>query len=172
METYKTILFTSNLSENSRYAFTHAARVARSFGSRLVLLYVIDQMPRQLQYRISSIFGEHRWKEILNRHMTEAKRALTGKVSSKQMIHVALNAFFDDEGISGAGGDLGGHEVIVKEGEIVKTILEQSELSRCDLIVMGASKGLLSGTTLGSNIKSVLKGAKVPVMVVPPAPSS
>lgn len=169
MENYKTILFTSNLSENSRYAFTHAALMAKNFGSKVVLLYVIDRMPRQLQYRITGIFGESRWNEILKRHMHEANRALTGKVSSKQLIEVALSAFCDDEGVSGAGRR-GGHEIIIKEGEVAPTILEQSEQNNCDVIVMGANKGLLSGSAVGGTIKAVLKGAKIPVMVVPPAP--
>ncbi|RJQ83304.1 MAG: universal stress protein [Desulfobacteraceae bacterium] len=171
METYKTILFTSNLSENSRYAFIHAARLARGFGSKIILLYVIDEMPQQLHYRISALYGEVRWKEMLESHVKEAKRTLTGKVSSKQWIQVALNAFCDDEGISAAEHGVAEPEVIISEGDVVKTILEQSELSNCDLIIMGASKGLLSGTSVGNTIKSVLKGAKVPVMVVPPAPS-
>jgi nucleotide-binding universal stress UspA family protein len=172
METYKTILFTSNLSENSRYAFNHAALLARGFGSKIVLLYVIDEMPRHLQYRISGIFGESRWKEMLDSHMKEANRSLTGKVSSKQMLKVALKAFYVDEGASGAEGGAARHEIIIKEGEVVKTILEQCELSHCDLIVMGASKGFLGGTSVGNNIKSVLKSTRVPVVVVPPAPTS
>jgi nucleotide-binding universal stress UspA family protein len=171
METYKTILFTSNLSESSRHAFAHVAILARSFGSKVVLLHVIDEIPGQLHYRISKLYGESRWKEMLESHMKEAKRALTGKVSSNQMIQVALKGFCDDEGSSGAEGGVAEHEVIIKEGEVAKTILEQSELNHCDLIVMGASKGLLNGTSVGNHLKSVLKGAKVPVMVVPPAPS-
>jgi len=171
METYKTILFTSNLSEDSRYAFTHVAILARSFGSKIVLLHVMDEIPGQLQYRISKLYGEGRWKEMLNSHMKEAKRALTGKVSSKNMIQMALKGFCDEEGLSGAEGGVAGHEVIIKEGDVAKTILEQSALNHCDLIVMGASKGLLNGTAVGNNIKSVLKGAKVPVIVVPPAPA-
>ena len=170
METYKTILFTSNLSENSRYAFTHVTLMARSFGSKIILLHVIDEIPGQLQYRISKLYGEARWKEMLDSHMKEAKRALTGKVSSKHMIQVALKGFCDDEGLSIAEGGVAGHEVIIKEGDVAKTILEQSALNHCDLIVMGASKGLLNGTAVGNNIKSVLKGTKVPVIVVPPAP--
>ncbi len=172
MKTYKTILFTSNLSETSRQAFTHAAALARGFGSKIVLLHVIDQMPGQLQYRISMLFGESRWNEILQAHMQEARRSLAGKVSSKQLIQVALNAFCDDEGVSASGSGTAAHEIVIKEGEVVKTILEQSELSHCDVIVMGASKGLLSGTAVGNHIKSVLKGARVPVLVVPPVRSS
>ncbi|KJS30807.1 MAG: hypothetical protein VR64_14245 [Desulfatitalea sp. BRH_c12] len=171
MDIYKTILFTSNLSENSRYTFTHAARLAKCFGSKIVLLYVIDATTGQLHYRISGLFGENRWREMLKDHMKAAKRALTGKVSSKQLIQVALDAFCNDEGISGAEVGVAGHEVIIKEGDVVKTILAQSELSHCDLIIMGSSKGLLSGTTIGNTIKSVLKGSKVPVLVVPPAPT-
>jgi len=171
MEPYKTILFTSNLSENSRYAFMHAAALAKRFSSKIVLLHVIDKMPGQLHYRISMLFGEERWNEMLKEHMKEASRSLAGKVSSKELIQVALDGFYDAEGISRAERGSAEHEVLIKEGEVVETILKQCELSRCDLIVMGASKGILSGASVGNNIKSVLKAAKVPVVVVPPAPS-
>jgi nucleotide-binding universal stress UspA family protein len=50
----------------------------------------------------------------------------------------------------------------------VEGILAQAQACKCRLIVMGASKGLLAGTTIGLHIKSVIKKASVPVMVIPP----
>lgn len=50
---------------------------------------------------------------------------------------------------------------------MVEVILEQAAEKECDLIVMGASEGLLSSSSVGSNIKSVLKNSKIPVLVVP-----
>ena len=48
-----------------------------------------------------------------------------------------------------------------------RVTVDQAREHRCDLIVMGASEGLLSGSSVGNNIKSVLKKSKVPVLVVP-----
>ena len=59
------------------------------------------------------------------------------------------------------------YEIVVKEGDTIEAILKQATESQCDLIVMGASEGLLSGISVGKNIKSVLKKSKVPVLVVP-----
>jgi nucleotide-binding universal stress UspA family protein len=58
-------------------------------------------------------------------------------------------------------------EIIVKEGDVVEVILEQAVEHKVDLIVMGASEGLLSGSSVGTNIKTVLKKSKVPVLIVP-----
>jgi nucleotide-binding universal stress UspA family protein len=58
-------------------------------------------------------------------------------------------------------------EVVVKEGDVVDVILQQASENNCDLIVLGASEGLLTSSSVGGNIKSVLKKSKVPVLVVP-----
>jgi nucleotide-binding universal stress UspA family protein len=49
----------------------------------------------------------------------------------------------------------------------VNTIVQQAEINRCDMIAMGASKGLISGKYVGHHIKSVMKKTDVPVLVIP-----
>ena len=57
--------------------------------------------------------------------------------------------------------------LLVKEGDVVEAIIGQAAEYKCDLIIMGANEGLLSSSSVGSTIKSVLKKSKIPVMVVP-----
>ena len=163
----KTILFTSNLSETSRVAFGHAALLASQLNAKIVLLHVIEKIPDSYESRMVGLFGEHKWHEILGQHKAEAQHALIGKISSRQMIRTALSEFCRESGIGEEQCGVIQNEIVVKEGDVVDDILQQAAEHECDLIIMGASKGLLSGTAVGHNIKSVLKRSKVPTLVIP-----
>ena len=163
----KTILFTSNLSETSRVAFGHAALLASQLNAKIVLLHVIEKITDSYESRMVGLFGEHKWHEILGQHKAEAQHALIGKISSRQMIRTALSEFCRESGIGEEQCGVIQNEIVVKEGDVVDDILQQAAEHECDLIIMGASKGLLSGTAVGHNIKSVLKRSKVPTLVIP-----
>jgi nucleotide-binding universal stress UspA family protein len=163
----RTILFTSNLSETSRVAFYHAGLLAAQFNAKIILLHVVEKIPESYESRIISLFGEDKWTEILNRHKEEVQHALIGKISSKQMARTALSEFCREAGIEKDQGGDNQYEIVIKEGDVIDTILQQAAELDCDLIVMGASKGLLTGTSVGHNIKSVLKQSKIPTLVVP-----
>ena len=163
----KTILFTSNLSETSRVTFNHTGILASQLNAKIILLHVIEKIPFNYESHIIGLFGEEQWDEILTRHREDVQHALIGKISSRQMVQTALSEFCREAGIDkdSCGGSQ--HEIVIKEGDVVETILRQAAEHECDLIVLGASKGLLSGTSVGHNIKSVLKRSKIPTLVVP-----
>ena len=169
IEGIKTILFTSNLSENSRYAFNYAAMLTTQFKAKIILLHVVEKMPETVEGRMRGLFGDDQWRGILDNHMQDAHQMLVGKVTSKQMISAALSKFCADTGIDSDECGYVEREIVIKEGEVVEEILDQIEAHGCDAVVMGASKGFISGTSIGHVIKSVLKRSKVPVLVVPPA---
>lgn len=163
----ETILFTSNLSETSRIAFNHVAFLAAQLNAKIILLHVIEKAPESYESQLKSLFGESKWNEILLHHKDEAQHALIGKLSERQMARTALSEF-RRESDSGEPRDSATQDkIIVIEGDVVATILQQADEHRCDLIVLGASKGLLSGTAVGHNIKSILKKAKIPTLVIP-----
>jgi nucleotide-binding universal stress UspA family protein len=163
---YKSILFTSNLSAASRIAFGHAAMLANQYRAKLVLLHVMERLPSNYEGYMVGLFGDGKFHEVLKQHREEAKHALVGKVSPRQMARTALNEFCRES------TDIEGYElpqsiVVVKEGEVVEVILQQAAEHGCDLIVMGAGEGVLTGVAVGHTIKSVLKSAKIPVLIVP-----
>jgi nucleotide-binding universal stress UspA family protein len=163
----ETILFASNLSGTSRIAFNHVASLAAQLNAKIILLHVIEKVPESYESRLKSLFGESKWNEILLNHKEEAQHALIGKVSERQMARTALSAFCQESDTGNARDSAAQDQIIVIEGDVIATILHQSEEHQCDLIVLGASKGLLSGTAVGHNIKSVLKKAKIPTLVIP-----
>ena len=163
----ETVLFTSNLSETSRVAFNQVAMLAAQLDARIVLLHVIEKAPESYESRLKSLFGEKKWNEILLHHREEAQHALIGKISERQMARTALSEFKRESNGSITRDGAGQDKIVVIEGDVIATILQQAEEHRCDLIVLGASKGLLSGTAVGHNIKSVLKQSKIPTLVIP-----
>lgn len=164
---YKTILFTSNLSKASRAAFKQAAMLATQFDAKLVLLHIMEGPPSSYEGYVSSVFGHDKWQEVLKNNREEAKHALVGKVTPKQVVRTALSEFCKEDKREDETYVIPSYEIVVKEGNVVEVILKQASEFKCDLIVMGASEGLLSGISVGGNIKSVLKKSKIPVLVVP-----
>ena len=163
----KTILFTSNLSATSRATFSHAAVLASQLKAKIVLLHVIEQLPENYESRLLGLFGFSKWNQVLLQHKEEARHALVGKVTPKQMIRSALSEFCRESGLDNNQCDIIPNEIVVKEGDVAEEILAQASEHSCDLIIMGASKGLLSGISIGHNIKTVLKKSTVPTLVVP-----
>jgi nucleotide-binding universal stress UspA family protein len=164
---YKTILFTSNLSTAGRVAFKQAILLANQFGAKLVLLHVMERLSGNYESYMVGLFGQDKWQQVLKNNKEEAKHALVGKVSPKQMARTALSEFCKENQIEEKGYVIPPSQIVVKEGDVVEVILEQAAEHKCDLIIMGASEGLLSSSSVGNNIKSVLKKSKVPVLVVP-----
>lgn len=165
----ETILFTSNLSETSRVAFGQAAFLAAQLNAKIILLHVLETVPESYESRLKDLFGEGKWDEILLSHKEEARHALIGKISERQMACTALSQFCREAntGSANVGDSAAQDQIVVVKGEVVATILQQAEEHHCDLIVMGAGKGLLSGTSVGHNIKTILKRSKVPTLVIP-----
>lgn len=164
---YKTILFTSNLSTASRIAFRHAALLANQFRARLILLHVMGRLPSNYEGHMIGLFGPDKWHEVLRQHKEEARHALVGKVSPRQMAKTALSEFYMESVTNETGYDIPGNEIMVENGEVVEVIMKVAEEHLCDLIILGAGEGLLSGTSIGQTIKSTLKQSKIPVLIVP-----
>lgn len=164
---YKTILFTSNLSEVSRVAFKQAALLATKFNAKLILLHAMEGPSDDYEGYVMNLFGPDKWQQVLKNNREVAKHALIGKVTPKQMVQATLNQFCKERNEGEENDIIPDYEIVVKDGSATETILEQAKEFNCDLIVMGGSERLLSGVSVGRNIKTVLKKSKVPVLVVP-----
>ena len=75
-------------------------------------------------------------------------------------------------GIDDAACGYHSREIVLTDGNVVEDIISQARRHRCDLIVMGAHQGIITGTSVGATVKNVLRGSKLPVLVVPPAPEA
>lgn len=164
----ETILFATNLSENCRAAFELAASMATRYQATLVLLHVLEKMPDYITGRLKGLLGEKQWAEMSQRHANNAREALIAKKSSSKLIKEALDQFCANAGIDDASCGYHSREIVVADGDLVEEIINQTNNYKANLIVMGSREGFLSDNRIGSTIKSIMRKAHVPVMVVPP----
>jgi nucleotide-binding universal stress UspA family protein len=67
----KRILYVTDLSENSRYAYAYAASIANRYGAGVTILHVLETMSHSAAAQISAYIGEEEWEEIKARNKNE-----------------------------------------------------------------------------------------------------
>lgn len=162
------ILFATDLSEDCRDAFDYAAALATRFQATIVLLHVIEKMPDYVEGRLRGLMGKQQYASLMDSQQKSAQDALIGKKSTSRFIREALSQFCSQAGIDDDACGYHSREIVISDGEVVDDIISYSKKHNCELIVMGARHGMISKTSIGNTIKSVLRQSKIPVMVVPP----
>ena len=170
MKPVSSILFATNLTENCRPAFEFAASMATRYQATLVLLHVLEKIPDYVEARLRGMLGDEKWKEYTAAHEKTARDTLIAKKSDSKMIREVLENFCAEAGIDDDACGYHSREIVLTDGEVVEDIITQARNYNCDLIVMGAHQGFITGTSVGATIKNVLRGSKKPVLVVPPNP--
>jgi len=149
----KTILYATDLSKNSAYAFYYAVHMARRDDAKIVILHTVESLPQML---VSFEDFDHkvakdRWEETAKKFKERI-----------QDISVKVDA---QTGISSV--DLVS-KILIRQGRPAEEILKVVDEEGCDVIVLGThSKGFLEQTFLGSVSKSVLQRTQKPVFIVP-----
>ena len=160
----KKILYTTDLSDNARLAFSYAVSLANLYGARMTILHVISEDP-DLDEKVIGYISAEKWQEIKDRHYQEARQTLTGKQRGGLAIKDVLNRFCDSARAEGC--DIEADEILVKRGEPVVEILATAEGEASDLVVMGShGYGTLKDAMMGGTARRVLRRAKVPVLLV------
>lgn len=145
---YNTILVATDGSEPSKHAVEYAAISTEKWGAKLLILTVVPP-PAAIFTDVGTIGPDYSYdyeKALMAYHtgvLDDAKKALNEK-------HPGLKIVTQ-----------------IKKGNVSKTILETSEESEVDLMVIG-SRGLggLGGWFLGSVSNHVVNHAKKPILVV------
>jgi nucleotide-binding universal stress UspA family protein len=166
----KKILYATDLSDNARYAFAYAVRLANLFGAGLTLLHVLPEVPESLDAAVEGYINTDKWEEIKQRHFNEAKETLT----RKRRDHVAIKEVLDhfcEEAKSGKSGKKEStfvtDDILVVWGNPVEQILLQADEKNCDLIVMGThGRGSLADAMIGSTARRVVRRSEKPVLVI------
>ncbi len=149
----KTILFATDLSKNSAYAFYYAVHLARREEAKIIILHVIEPLPRMM---VSFKDFDH---QVAKERWEETVKKFKEKI---QDVSVEIDAKL---GISSV--DLIS-DILIRPGRPAEEILRTLNEEGCDVIVLGThSKGFLAQTFLGSVSKSVLQGSRKPVFLIP-----
>jgi nucleotide-binding universal stress UspA family protein len=147
------ILYATDLSENSSYAFLYAVDMANKQNAKIVILHAIEPIPGYA--RIYTADKD----EFTRKHQDE-------KISSM--------ANYLQEFCRKAQADTGlpcvelVSKIRVTVGHPPEEILNIAEEESCDVIVMGShGKGFLAHTFLGSVSSAVLHRTRKPVLTIP-----
>ena len=147
----KKILYATDLSKNSIYAFYYAVDVAKRHDAEILILNVIEPIP-------GTTYGRFRDKLHHDQHEV-----------SMEMIKNRIEKFCTkvQERENLACGSLV-TKILVQIGDPIDEILKAADQERCDMIVLGNhGKGFLAQTFLGSVSRSVLDRSKKPVFLIP-----
>ena len=149
----KKILYATDLSKNSAYAFYYAVDMAKKHDAKIVILHAIEPIPpyaRAYTNLTEKVEEEHRKSFIqeIEKRLANFCKAVEGQGVTSCVALVS--------------------KIIVRSGYPAEEILETAEKEGCDLILLGNhGKGFLKQTFLGSVSRSVLDRTRMPVFIIP-----
>jgi len=149
----KKILYATDLSKNSSYAFLYATDMARRHDARIVILHAIEPVPAYAA-AYTGITDELKKKQQ-EETVEEIKKRL-GEFCKKAESQIGAPCV---ELVS---------KILVPRGHPPEEILNAASKEGCDVIVLGThGKGFLAHTFLGSVSSAVLNRAQKPVFIIP-----
>ncbi len=154
----KKILYATDLSKNSSYAFFFAVDMARRHGARIVILHAIQPVypmyPEAISPYVMEMLEGAKKKEremdleVMRTNLQEFCKRTETQIGSPCVELVS--------------------KILVSPGHPVEEILKAADEEGCDAIVLGThGKGFLRQTFLGSVAGSVLERTRKPVFVIP-----
>ncbi len=149
----KKILYATDLSKNSSYAFLFATDMARRHDARIVILHVIERIPPYAEVYSGIMYEMERQKqeetvENLKKHLQGFCKKAEAQIGPPCVELVS--------------------KILVPRGYPPERILNAANEESCDVIVLGThGKGFLAHTFLGSVSSAVLHRTQKPVFIIP-----
>ena len=152
------ILYGTDLSKNSAYAFFYAVDMARKHNASIVILHTIEPIRQHIYYEggigIEGVLKKAK-KQEQEMDIEEIKKRLQ-EFCKKTEAQIGSPCV---ELVS---------KILVPLGHPVEEILKAADDEGCDAIVLGThGKGFLRQTFLGSVAGSVLERTRKPVFIIP-----
>ena len=149
----KKILYATDLSKNSAYAFLYATDLARSHDARIVILHAIEPIPPKAELYVGMTDEDRRKQQ--EEAIEEIKKRLRWFCKKAE------------DQIGPPCAELVS-KILVLRGHPPEEILNAANEEDCDLIILGThGKGFLAHTFLGSVSSAVLQRSRKPVFIIP-----
>jgi nucleotide-binding universal stress UspA family protein len=153
----KKILYTTDLSQNARYAFSYAASLANRYDAGISILHVLEVISTSADSLVINIIGLDKWEELRVRNEKEVLDTIKAR----------LTKFCDDVQAELPSCPFITDSIMVKIGNPVDEILLEVENKGYDMVVMGAhGHGVLAGAIMGSVSRRIVRRCQLPVLVV------
>ena len=155
---FKSLLYSTDLSQNSHIAFGYAVYLAKLTGADLHLLHVLASMSDDAMFALQTyVQNEKMRRDIIEKRVENARARLDEK----------QNAFWSVQSPEDRKVREQIKSVTVCESYPAEEILKTAKARKCDLIVMGSHERGMTHTFLGSVAKSVMRRSHVPTLIVP-----
>lgn len=161
----KKILYTTDLSDTSLYAFSYAVELSNKYGATITVLHVLSP-DIDIEPLIAGVLGEEQLENIKNRRQNAVREALIGKSRDNLVAEDALAQFVQNVKTDYAEMTFEMDEVLVLRGDPSDKILEVAEKFNFDLIVIGTHGHGLIENIMGTTAQKVLRRSKIPVLSV------
>ena len=159
----KSLLYSTDLSQNTHIAFGYAAYLAKLTGAEIHMLHVLEQLSEDAAFAIQVyIQSDTKRHDMLELRVARARKVLDEKQEKFWAGQSEEDRKIRDQIKS----------ITVCESYPAEEILKSAKKHNCDLIVMGSHERGMSHTFLGSVAKSVLRRSHVPTLIVPLVESS
>jgi nucleotide-binding universal stress UspA family protein len=148
----KKILYATDLSKNSSYAFLYATDMAKRYDATIVILHAVESVPAYINaYAGMAAHVEQREQgeiiEEIKGHLQDFCRKAEAQVGPPCVTLVS--------------------KILVPRGHPPEEILNAAEKEGCDVIVLGThGKGFLAHAFLGSVSSAVLHRTRKPVFII------
>jgi nucleotide-binding universal stress UspA family protein len=143
------ILYVTDLSKNSAYAFNYAVGMADKNESTIVILHVVEPLP-------SFGIGFKDFREMVE---DDRKDKALEEIEKRRK---AINQFANSDIHKSVSN------IIIRIGDPVEEILKLADEEKYDVIILGIhEKGFLTQTFLGSVCDAVLHRIRKPIFIIP-----
>jgi nucleotide-binding universal stress UspA family protein len=152
------ILYATDLTKNSTYAFYFAVDMARKYNARIVVLHCIPVAPPQICCEPGMGIDEKlaKAKAQEKAHEIADIKKLLEEFCRKTELQIGPPC-----------RDLVSN-IIVKESYVPEEILNTADEEGCDVIVLGShGKGWLKQTFVGSVARTVMERTRKPTFLIP-----
>jgi nucleotide-binding universal stress UspA family protein len=160
----KKILYTTDLSESGRYAFSYAASLVNAYKAELSVLHVIEEGP-DLDKSLAGYISEELWEQIKKQNLEEAREILINRKRDNAAIRKCVGDFCE-EIQSSAGETYVAYDITIEMGHAVEKILEYAAQGSYDLIVVGSHGHGTLDTMMGDTARRIVRRSEIPVLVV------
>jgi nucleotide-binding universal stress UspA family protein len=154
----RNILYATDLSRNSAYAFRYAINSAQKHDAQVHILHVVERMSPSTEALVSTYLSDENMKKL-----REGKKQAQVNELKRRLKDFAESELKDNpEELKRVAS------IVVTEGDPAAEILDKVDSLNCDIVIMGShGKGLIAHAFLGSVSEKVLRQIYKPIFIIP-----
>ncbi len=154
----RTILYATDLGDNTRPIFRAALSLARAYDASIIMVHVVEPMSSAMQAVVDTYLPEGEAEKVYK----------DGMKSVLNEMRIRLQKFSEEE-LDSPGVAAGlVKEILVVSGRVSEEIVKAANKHHADLIVMGkSSRSVFGSEVAGSSARRVTRHTNTPVLIVP-----